>query len=248
MNGPLSNSKVLQAILDTLKSDTQAPRITSMEAFLCKLSSKTSNRFRVNIRDYFWKLPLTCADYLWMVNFGGKSLSLPFVFNGTCEISFPSVIFCNVFNGTCEISFPSVILCNVSNGTCEISFQWVIFCTVSNGTCEILFQSVIFALSLMGHVKFQSVFFALSSMGHVKFHFNLSFFPLSPMGHVKFYFNLSFLHCLQWDMWNFVSNQYKSFWITLCWNQKLNLTIKNPKIYDFFSRSYRIISVCNGSP
>ena len=139
MDGPLSNSNLLQVILDTLKPNTQAPRITSMEASLCKSSSKTSNRFSVNIRDYFWNLPLTCADYLWMVNFGCKSLSLPFVFNGTCEISFPSVI----------------------------------FCTVSNGTCEISFKSVIFALSLMGHVKF--------------------------------HLNLSFLHCIQWDMWNFIS-------------------------------------------
>ena len=53
MEGPLSNSKLLQVILDTLKPDTQAPRITSMEASLCKSSSKTSTRFRDHIRDYF---------------------------------------------------------------------------------------------------------------------------------------------------------------------------------------------------
>ena len=40
MDGPLSNFKLLQVILDTLKPETQAPRITSMEASLCKSSSK----------------------------------------------------------------------------------------------------------------------------------------------------------------------------------------------------------------
>ena len=95
------------------------------------------------------------------------------------------------------------------------------------------FNLSFFALPPMGHVKFHFnlSFFALSPLGHVKFHFNLSFFALSPMGHVKFHFK---------------SEQIILNYIML--EPKIKFNDKKTKIYDFFSRSYKIISVSNGTP